>query len=90
MHVKNTWGWNSSGAGLRYFSFRAPTGSISFLFSTLLDNSTKGYVQTKVNCKPIEYQYFSNNLFNFNISAATALICPCVVYFNSTYSLKYL
>lgn len=32
-----TCGWKSGGDGLRNFSFRAPTGSSSFLFSTLLD-----------------------------------------------------
>lgn len=32
-----TCGWKSGAEGLRNFSFRAPTGSSSFLFSTLLD-----------------------------------------------------
>lgn len=39
-----TWGWKSSGDGRRYFSFRTPTGSVTFRFSTLLDNNTEGYV----------------------------------------------
>lgn len=38
-----TWGWKSSGDGRRYFSFRAPTGSVTFRFSTLLDSNTEGY-----------------------------------------------
>lgn len=32
-----TWGWKSRGDGRRYFSFRTPTGSVTFRFSTLLD-----------------------------------------------------
>lgn len=39
-----TWGWKSSGDGRRYFSFRTPTGSGTFRFSTLLDSNTEGYV----------------------------------------------
>lgn len=39
-----TWGWNSSGDGRRYFSFRTPTGSVTFRFSTLLDSNTEGYI----------------------------------------------
>lgn len=42
-----TWGWNSSGEGRRYFSFRAPTGSVTFRFSTLLDNNTEGYIPSR-------------------------------------------
>lgn len=38
-----TWGWKSNGDGLRYFSLRAPTGSVTFRFSTLLDSNTEGY-----------------------------------------------
>lgn len=42
-----TWGWKSSGDGRRYFSFRAPTGSGTFRFSTLLDSNTEGYVPSE-------------------------------------------
>lgn len=38
-----TWGGKSSGDGLRYFSFRTPTGPGTFRFSTLLDSNTQGY-----------------------------------------------
>lgn len=39
-----TWGWKSRGDGRRYFSFRTPTGSVTFRFSTLLDSNTEGYI----------------------------------------------
>lgn len=38
-----TWGWKRREDGRRYFSFRTPTGSATFCFSTLLDNTTEGY-----------------------------------------------
>lgn len=34
--IADIWGWKSDGEGRRNLSFRAPTGSSSFLFSTLL------------------------------------------------------
>lgn len=45
-----TWGWNSSEDGLRYFSFRTPTGSVTFRFSTLLDSNTEGYIPHRATC----------------------------------------
>lgn len=45
---KLTCGWKSGGEGLRNFSFRAPTGSSSFLFSTLLDQQQGRGLRTKV------------------------------------------
>lgn len=43
-----TCGWKSDGEGLRNFSFRAPTGSSSFLFSTLLDQRQGRGLRTRV------------------------------------------
>lgn len=43
-----TWGWKSGGEGRRNLSFRAPTGSSSFLFSTLLDQYQGRGLRTKV------------------------------------------
>lgn len=60
-----TWGWNRSGDGRRYFSFRTPTGSATFRFSTLLDGNTEGYIPHRATCSSVPHLCWIDSQTNY-------------------------